>query len=172
MRRGICGLAVAGLIGLWPGIALAGPMFSAAERAALGAEIRALLRAEPEIVDRAINPPSAFQEAVSADIERLARLAPELFGATADGFGHVEATLQIALFVQEDCADCAQALEDLRALQERYDLRVSLHRLDDDSAGAALAKTLDLREAPSYVLPEMMIQGHMPAVVLERYLAR
>lgn len=154
------------------GASVAEPLFSEAERAALGAEIRAVLQDDPEIVDRVLNPPSAFEEAVEADIARLTRLAPQLFAADADGFGPPDADLRIALFVRDDCADCAQAVEDLRALQGRLDLRVSLHRMDDAGAGAALAEALELREAPSYVLPAMMIQGQMPPVVLERYLTQ
>lgn len=145
-------------------------MFNEAERAALRAEIRAVLLDDPDIVDRVLNPPSAFEEAVDADIARLTSLSPRLFAADAEGFGPTDATLQIALFVRDDCAACAQAVEDLRALQARLDLRVTLHRMD--GAGADLAVALELREAPSYVLPAMMIQGQMPPVVLEQYLTQ
>ncbi len=171
--RGVIQLGVAaGLIVPWAGLAAAGPVFSAAERAALGAEIRALLLDAPEIVERAITPPSAFQEAVRADTEKLRQLAPRLFDADVEGFGPADAAMRLAVFVAQDCQDCAQALAELHDLQAGYDLRVSLHRMDDGADGAALAAALDLREAPSYVLPDMMIQGHMPAVVLGRYLAR
>jgi hypothetical protein len=148
------------------------PLFNMAQRAALGAEIRAVLLDTPQIVDQALNPPSAYEEAVSADIDRLTALAPRLFDPAQNGFGAADATHRIALFVKDDCADCTKAVADLRALAQAHDLRVTLHRLDDNGASAALAAQLDLSEAPSYALPEMMLQGYIPPVVLERYLRR
>ena len=44
--------------------------------------------------------------------------------------------------------------------------------MDDRGPDATLAAELSLEQAPSYVLPDMMMQGHIPPVVLERYLAR
>jgi len=152
--------------------AQADPLFDPAGRAVLGAEIRALLLDEPDLIDRIVNPPSAFAQAVSADISRLDTLAPRLFDAGVEGFGPAGAALQIALFIRKDCTDCAQAEADLLALQADHDLRVTLHRFDDNGPGAALAEALELSQAPSYVLPDMMIQGHMPPIVLKRYLSR
>ncbi|MDD9708595.1 hypothetical protein PVW53_14215 [Seohaeicola sp. SP36] len=151
--------------------AQADPLFDADSRAALGAEIRALLLAEPEIVERALTPPSAFQEAVSADMDRLTQLAPRLFDPGRDGFGAADAALKIAFFTRDDCTDCAQAEADLRALVATYDLRVSVFSLSETEA-RDLAAALELTESPAYVLPDMMLQGHIPPVVLERYLAR
>lgn len=153
------------------GIAQAEPLFDATGRAALGAEIRALLLAEPEIVTRALTPPSAFQEAVSADMDRLTRLAPRLFDPAQAGFGAADAALRIAFFTSDDCAACVQAEVDLRALIMTHDLRVSVFSLAD-AAARELAAALELTETPAYVLPDMMLQGHIPPVILERYLAR
>jgi hypothetical protein len=152
-------------------IAQAEPLFDAAERAALEAEIRALLLAEPEIVTRALTPPSAFEEAVSADMDRLTRLAPQLFDPAREGFGAADAALRIAFFTSDDCAACVQAEADLRALVASHDLRVNVFSMAD--AGTRdLAARLELTETPAYVLPDMMLQGHIPPVILERYLAR
>ena len=35
---------------------------------------------------------------------------------------------------------------------------------------SALADALQLDIAPSYVFPDQMLRGHIPAIVLERYL--
>ena len=148
------------------------PVFSAAERAALGAEIRAVLLDHPGIVDQALNPPSSYRQAVNADIDRLRTLAPHLFDPAQDGFGAGNAARHIALFLRDDCEDCTRAVADLRAITQTHDLRVTLHHLDDNGPGAALAARLELTEAPSYVLPGMMLQGHIPPIVLERYLTR
>jgi len=162
----VAGLLCAG------GTALAQSTLSSAERAALGAEIRALLLDEPEIVEQALNPPSDYEEAASADRARLNALAPRLFAPDQTGFGDADAALRIAFFTTEDCAECDQALDDLRGLAETHDLRVTLFAMDDSGPDAALAAELGLEQAPSYVLPDMMMQGHIPPVVLERYLAR
>jgi hypothetical protein len=159
------------LLVLGSGATQADPLFDAAGRAALGAEIRALLLAEPEVVDRVLHPPTAYDEAVSDDLARLEQLAPQLFDPAGDGFGAADAAQRIALFVRDDCADCARAASDLRTLSAAHDLRVTLHDLDL-AAAADLARTLGLTEAPAYVLPGMMLQGHIPPMLLERYLTR
>lgn len=165
LQAAVCALLLTG------GLAQAEPLFDAAGRAALGAEIRALLLAEPEIVEQALTPPSPFEAAVSADIDRLTKLAPRLFDAGRDGFGAADARLRIAFFTAEDCAACAQAEADLRALVATHDLRVTMFSLAD-AAARDLAATLELTESPAYVLPDMMLQGHIPPVILERYLTR
>jgi hypothetical protein len=147
------------------------PAFTPQDRAALGAEIRRLLLDEPELLARALTPPSAYQAAVSDDIARLERLAPRLFDPASDGFGPATAVSRIALFIAEDCADCDRAAADLRAMTASHDLRVTLFRLSDPEA-AALAAELELSDMPAYVLPQMMLQGHIPPIVLERYLTR
>jgi len=52
-------------------------------------------------------------------------------------------------------------------LAARLGLRVTLFDMAED---AALAAELGLDMAPSYVLPDMMLRGAMPAIVLEKYL--
>lgn len=165
--RGAAGAALA----LAATAAQAEPPFDAAMRAALGAEVRALLLAEPGIVAQALTPPSAYEAAVSADLDRLAQLAPRLFATDHPGFGAVDAALRIAFFTADDCADCAAAEADLRDLVATHDLRVTVFALSDPAA-RELADTLGLTEAPAYVLPGMMLQGHMPPMVLDRYLRR
>lgn len=165
LKAAACALILSG------SVAQAEPLFDSAGRAALGAEIRALLLAEPEIVARALTPPSAFEDAVSADMDRLTRLAPRLFDPAQAGFGAADARLRIAFFTSDTCAACAQAKDDLRALVATRDLRVTVFSLEDADA-RDLAATLELTESPAYVLPDMMLQGHIPPVILERYLAR
>lgn len=158
---------------LWPGLPVQADTLalSPQDRAALGVEIRRLLLDEPELVARALTPPSAYEQAVTDDITRLERLAPRLFDPARDGFGPATAGSRIALFITDDCADCDRATADLRALAASHDLRVTLFRLSDPDA-AALAAELELADMPAYVLPQMMLQGHIPPVVLERYLTR
>ncbi len=79
-----------------------------AERLAFGTELRALLRAEPELVAAAVTPPNyaaeAYQEKAQADLDLIASLTRQVLAGT-----------QIALFTGEDCADCANALEELNS---------------------------------------------------------
>jgi hypothetical protein len=145
---------------------------TAAGRAALGAEIRALIRAEPGLIGDVLQPPDPYEQAVSEDLALLARLAPALFDPAAEGFGPADAAAGIALFIRADCPDCARAAAELQSLSESHALRVTLHRPDSDPAAAALAAELGLTESPAYVLPGMMLQGHIPAIVLQRYLSR
>jgi hypothetical protein len=151
--------------------AQAQPLFDAATRATLGAEIRALLLEEPGIVARALTPPGAYDAAVAADLDRLTQLAPRLFATDHPGFGAADAARRIAFFTTDDCADCAAAEADLRDLAATHDLRVTVFALSDPAA-RDLAAQLGLTETPAYVLPGMMLQGHMPPMVLDRYLRR
>lgn len=164
------GLAAA----LWCGAASGETDFtdlSPTERAIFHQQIRAALLDVPQLLQDApaapaINP---YQDAVAQDLARLSERDSALFAPDLPGFGPSDAALRIALFTAPDCPDCARAEADLRTLAQSHDLRVTL--LDITRHGA-LAETLELDMAPSYVLPDMMLRGHIPPIVLKRYLAR
>lgn len=135
---------------------------TAAERAAFGAEVRALLLAEPKIVDRALNRPNPaaqeIRQEIDDDLRLLQALAPEILGGR-----------QIALFIGADCAECARAADELETISNDYQAEFILHDTRDP-ASAALADRLGMTDLPFYVLPGMILRGHIPAVVLPRYL--
>lgn len=142
------------------GAALADTDFTALtlqERAVLRAEIRALLLDEPEIVARALSGPSPYAEAVDRDLGVIERHADTLFAGGA----------AIAIFVAKDCPDCARALDELRTLTDGKGLTFTVLDIHEN---ADLAAALELDATPSYVLPDKMVRGHVPPVVLERYL--
>lgn len=135
---------------------------TAAERAAFRAEVRALLLAEPQIVDRALNPPNPaaqeIRQEIDDDLRLLQALAPEILGGR-----------QIALFIGADCAECARAADELEAISKDCGAEFILHDTRNP-ASAALADRLGMTDLPFYVLPGMILRGHIPAVVLPRYL--
>lgn len=148
-----------------------------AERAILHAEIRAVLLANPELAAPALGrgasnvapripPQNIYTDAVENDLARIKSHAAALFDPDLPGFGPVSATRTLALFTRANCPDCALAESDLRQLAQTHDLRVTLIDFD---AHSDLAHALELDMAPSYVLPEMMLRGHIPPIVLERY---
>lgn len=108
-----------------------------------------------------------YAEHIEADLADLATHRDALFSPDRPGFGAPDAAVTVALFTAADCPDCARAEADLRALAETHDLRVTLFDMNTD---AALADALGLDMAPSYVFEDMMLRGHMPAIVLEGYL--
>ncbi|SLN62059.1 hypothetical protein PEL8287_03372 [Roseovarius litorisediminis] len=144
------------------------------ERAILHEQIRAVLLANPELAAPALGldlqsnptPVDIFADAVENDLTRIRSHAQALFDPALPGFGPVNAPLTIALFIRANCPDCARAEADLRQLVQTHDLRVTLIDFD---AHSALAHALELGMAPSYVLPEMLLRGHIPPIVLERY---
>jgi len=161
-------------IALWCGAASGETDFtdlSPTERAIFHQQIRAALLDVPELLQDApaAAPASPYQDAIAQDLARLSERNSALFDPDLPGFGPPDAALRIALFTAPDCADCDRAEADLRALAQSHDLRVTL--LDITRHGA-LADTLELDMAPSYVFPNMMLRGHIPPIVLERYLAR
>jgi len=94
-------------------------------------------------------------------------MAAQLFNPNHPGFGLMDAPTRVAFFTAENCPDCTRAQEELRALAEQLGFRVAVFDIGSDGA---LARSLGLDMAPSYVLPDMMLRGAMPSIVLERYL--
>ena|SRR6056297_766510 len=140
------------------------------ERAVFHSEIREALLGLPDLPERISPPPiNPYADAVEDDLARIKAQANRLFAPDLPGFGPKDATQTIALLTRADCAACATAEAELRDLAETHALRVTLIDMDEN---AGLVQALELDLAPSYVLPDMMLRGHMPAVVLKRYLSR
>jgi len=138
------------------------------ERAIFHAEIREALLGLPDLTDRIAPPPiDPYADAIESDLARIEAQANRLFAPGLPGFGPADASQTIALLVRSDCPDCTRATADLRDLANTHDLRVTLI---DMGANPDLAKALDIDLTPSYVLPDMMLRGHMPSIVLQRYL--
>ena len=137
---------------------------TAKEMAAFGAELRALLLEEPQIVAAAMAPRNyaaeAMQDAADADLALIGALAEQVL-EDAD----------IALFVSADCVPCEKAITELQDVSDTSSATFKLHDMSDPDA-AALAAKLGMTEAPFYVLPNMILRGHMPSIVLTKYLTR
>ncbi len=146
---------------------------SASERAVFHAEIRAVLMAHPELAAPRPAPPpegsALYADDIASDLELIDSNRSALFAPGLPGFGKADARQVVALFVGPGCAACAQAESELRALSTRHDLRVTLI---DATREPDLARRMTVEELPFYVLPKMMLRGHMPAAVLERYLTQ
>ena len=136
---------------------------SATERAAFRAELRAAILAEPEVVAKALERPnpvqSAFRQNVADDLLLIDSQRTAILG-DAD----------VALFVRRDCTECARAVQELTTLSKTTGATFILHDIGT-AEGAKLAETLEIDTAPFYVLPKMMLRGHIPQVVLQKYLA-
>lgn len=138
----------------------------------LGAAIRDALIAAPDLLAPLTGAPPApaalYADEIARDRALLRRLAPRLFDPERRGLGPADAPTRIALFTRSGCPDCDRAAEELRALATRLGFRAALFDIEAD---AALARALGLDMAPSYVLPDRILRGLMPALVLDRYLA-
>lgn len=140
------------------------------ERAIFHSEIREALLGLPDLTQRIAPPPiDPYADAVENDLARIKAQADRLFAPDLPGFGPKDAAQTIALLTRSDCAPCTLAEADLRKLAKGRDLRVTLIDMDENPD---LVQALELDLAPSYVLPDMMLRGHMPAIVLKRYLTR
>jgi len=140
-------------------------------RPPLGTAIRELLIATPELLSEITGlsraAPDLYGEEAARDLDTLDQMAAQLFNPSQPGFGPTDAPTRLAFFTAEDCPDFTRAEEELRALAERLGFRVAVFDIGPD---AALARSLGLDMVPSYVLPDMMLRGAMPDIVLERYL--
>ncbi|MHA6344053.1 glutaredoxin family protein [Roseivivax sp. CAU 1761] len=170
-------LAVAALVAATP--AAAGPFDTLEARAALGEELRELFRDEPELVRPALGltapqltaiAQDLYADEIAADLGRIEAEAARLFAPDRPGPGPEGALPAIALLVGPDCPDCAAAQAELDALARRLGLRAAVIDVAADPADRAMMERLTLDMVPSYVMPDRMIRGHMPQVVLERYL--
>ena len=134
-----------------------------AERRALGEEVRALLLAEPELAAPAVAPRNyaaeAYQEKAQADLALISSLTDQVLAGAP-----------IALFTGDDCADCGRALAELEAITDAYAITFT-HHMMSDPASAALAAQLGMTDPPFYVMADRILRGHMPDIVLRRYLA-
>ena len=134
-----------------------------AERRALGEEVRALLLAEPELAAPAVAPRNydaeAYEEKAQADLALIASLTDQVLAGAP-----------IALFTGDDCADCDRAVAELKAITDTYSI-IFTHHMMSDPASAALAAQLGMTEPPFYVMADRILRGHMPDIVLRRYLA-
>ena len=134
-----------------------------AERRALGEEVRALLLAKPELAAPAVAPRTyaaeAYQEKAQADLALIASLTDQVLAGAP-----------IALFTGDDCADCDLALAELEAITDAYDI-IFTHHMMSDPASAVLAAQLGMTDPPFYVMADRILRGHMPDIVLRRYLA-
>lgn len=164
---------VAGLLALAAPAAGAETDFTdltATERAVFHAEIREALLGLPDLTEQIAPPPiNLYADAVESDLARIKSQAKRLFAPGLPGFGPKDAAQTVALLTRPACPDCARAEAELRELAKTHDLRVTLI---DITKNPDLAQALELDLAPSYVLPDMMLRGHMPAVVLDRYLGQ
>jgi hypothetical protein len=143
-------------------------------RDALGEAIREVLVETPSLLAPLRTPEGSvaadlYSEDAARDLDVLGRAVPRLFARDLPGFGPEGAPAAIAFFTQEGCAECANAEAELRDLATRLGVRVSRFDITED---AAFAAELGLDMAPSYVLPDMLLRGAMPAIVLEKYLTR
>ena len=109
-----------------------------------------------------------YDEEARSDLARLESFADRLFAPDLPGFGPEDARHLVALITSETCAECPRAEADLRALSEAYNLRVTLIKAGDN---ADILEELGLDIVPSYIFPDQMLRGAIPAIVLERYLS-
>lgn len=147
-----------------------------AQRAAFGAELRALLLEEPEIVDRALSGPYAeadpYAEAVADDLSLIARHAAALFDAPADrtlGAGPV----WMVAFVDPASAAGMAALAQLdRVAAQHPGIAVrhvtTGHVVAGEGPTAQLLQTLGLTLLPGFVTRHALIRGDVPDIVLLR----
>lgn len=134
-----------------------------AERQAFGAEIRALLLDEPEIVTKVLDAQNPASQETRTYIDDDLALLDELASHILDGAA-------IAIFIPPECDACEQVIQEVHEITKSYGVTVKLHDLTDPQS-AKLAEKFGLTDEVFYVMPQMILRGHMPRVVLERYLA-
>lgn len=162
MRRIVCGLFC--VLALEAGAQTDFSAMTPPEQQAFEAELRDFLWAEPDLLADAMAAPdyatAPYQDEARADMALIASLSDQILQGA-----------DIAIFTQPDCADCAIALKELTAISKGSDTTFMKHDMATID-GAALAFKLGMTDAPFYVMPDMILRGHMPEIVLRKYLTR
>ena len=139
------------------------------ERDIFHAEIREALLGLPGLLPTGrVAPVDPYTDEIAGDLARIEAKADALFAPDLPGFGAEGETAALALFIRNDCPDCQRAETELREIADTYGIKVTLIDMD---AQPDLVRILGLDMAPSYVFADKMLRGHMPAIVLERYLS-
>lgn len=140
------------------------------ERQALGAAIRDVLIATPELLHTdGPTVTAGYAAEVASDNELIKRHHARIFDNALPGAGREGAALKAAFLTDPNCAGCEKAEQELLELTERHDLRVYLI---DMSQQPDLKESLGVDILPFYVMPRMMLRGAMPAAVLDQYFSR
>ncbi|ETX16519.1 NADH dehydrogenase subunit N [Roseivivax halodurans JCM 10272] len=149
------------------------------ETAALGEELRELFHLEPELVGPALgsDPGLAteiaqglYADEIASDLARIEGEAAALFSRDRPLIGAADGPVKIALLVGQDCPDCAAAERDLDELAQRVQIAATVIDVSQKPEDRAMMERLTLDMVPAYVMADKMIRGHMPTIVLERYL--
>jgi protein-disulfide isomerase len=130
---------------LWLGAPAAGAEglgLTPTERAAFGAEVRALLLDEPDLVRGLLAPAPAdpfggFADEAAADAALLADLSEGLLGDPADWAEGPADGPPLVAFLPPACPDCADLLPELRALAARTGARLVVKDLPHPAPAAA-----------------------------------
>lgn len=135
---------------------------SAAERAAFRAELRAYLLAHPDVIQEALSAarPAPYAAAAASDRALIGKMADRLFDPSLPQIGAGPVRLG---FLTGDCPACDAARAELETLARDLPMRVFV--VDDP----ALADRLALDTRPAYVFDDLIVRGHVPPVVIERY---
>jgi protein-disulfide isomerase len=132
--------ALALLLAAGPAAAFDPGAMTPAERAAFGAEVRALLLDEPGIVGRALSPGPNYAEEAARDAVLLDDLAGALYDDPADVTAGPEEGTPLVAFLPAACEACAGTLAQLRALaEESGTTRLIVKDFPDPAEGDARA---------------------------------
>ena len=142
---------------------------AAAQEASLRDRLRALARPAPVIL-----PADPYADEKSADLARIDAEAARLFGPEGHDLpviGAATGPIVIALLISDDCEACTAAQDELDTILQDQGLRGRVLTISGTPGNAALMERLTLDITPSYVMRDRLIRGHMPAIVLARYLS-
>ncbi|WP_136441530.1 hypothetical protein [Pacificoceanicola onchidii] len=112
-----------------------------------------------------------FASEKATDLARIAAESPWLFARRSDTLGPVGSPVAVVLFTAPDCGSCAAAEAELEALAYDIGIGATIMSTEDGAFVAAGMGRLSLDLTPSYVTRNTLIRGHIPAFVLQRYLA-
>ena len=167
------------------GLALASPAAPAqslqellqdpAQKRAFQRALHQLFMDEPQLlVPPSLPAPRSFAAHAARDKALLKGLGPQLFAPGAAAMGPKDAPVKLAVLMGAPCPSCPQARAELGALAQAGAVRIYTH---DPATSRKLAAQLGLETGPTaqwpvYVFHDMVVRGHVPPIVLDRYIEK
>ena len=171
------------------GLALASPAAPAqslqdllqdpAQKRAFQRALYQLFMDEPQLlVPPSLPGPHSFAAHAARDKAVLKGLGPQLFAPLfapgAAAIGPKDAPVKLAVLMGAPCPSCPKARAELGALAQAGAVRIYTH---DPANSRKLAAQLGLDTGPTaqwpvYVFHDMVVRGHVPPIVLDRYIEK
>ena len=127
---------------------------------------------EPQLLVPPAPQTRGFSAHAARDKALLKGLWPRLFAPKAAALGAQDAPVKLAVLMGAPCPSCQAAGAELGELAQAGAVRVYMHgpTSSDELAAVLGLETGQNAQWPVYIFADMVVRGHVPPIVLARYI--